>query len=75
MKRKLLAITSVNFEPTGQLIIIYSAFIKYSRKKWEYNEAVHQLFIDSRKPMIQLGGRSYIIFTVETNKANTVVSE
>jgi hypothetical protein len=23
-----------------QLLIIYSAFVKYSRKKWEYNEAV-----------------------------------
>jgi len=28
---------------------IYSAFIKYLRKKWEYTEAVHQLFIDFRK--------------------------
>ena len=27
-------------------IIIYSAFIKYLRKKWEYNEAVHQLFVN-----------------------------
>jgi hypothetical protein len=44
-------------------------------KKWEYNEAVHQLFIGSRKPVIRLGGRSYIIFTVETSKANTVVSQ
>jgi len=32
MKRKLLAITSGDFEPTGQLVIIYSAFIKYLRK-------------------------------------------
>ena len=31
-------------------------------KKWEYTEAVHQLFISLRKLMIQLGGRSYIIF-------------
>jgi hypothetical protein len=34
---------------TGQLLIIYSAFVKYSRKKWEYNEAVHQLFADFKK--------------------------
>ena len=33
-------------------------------KKWEYNEAVHQLFMDSRKFMIQLGGRSFIIFSL-----------
>jgi len=30
-------------------------------KKWEYNEAVHQLFIDFKKLMIKLGGRSSII--------------
>ena len=28
---------------------IYFAFVKYLRKKWEYNEAVHQLFIDFEK--------------------------
>jgi len=33
-------------------------------KKWEYNEEVHQLFIDFRKLMIQLGGRSYIRFSL-----------
>jgi hypothetical protein len=26
-----------------------SAFVKYLRKKWEYNEAMHQLFIDFKK--------------------------
>ena len=30
-------------------MIIYSAFVKYLRKKREYNEAVHQLFIDFKK--------------------------
>jgi hypothetical protein len=30
-------------------------------KKWEYNEAGHQLFIDFKKFMIQFGGRSCII--------------
>jgi len=40
----------VDFDATGQLLIIYSAFIKYlKKKKWEYNKAVHQLFIDIRK--------------------------
>ena len=36
-------------DATGQLLIIYSAFVKYLRKKWEYNEAVHQLFIEFKK--------------------------
>jgi hypothetical protein len=26
-------------------------------KKWEYNDTVHQLFIISRKRMIELGGK------------------
>jgi len=33
-------------------------------KKWEYNEAVHQLFIDFKTAMIQLGRRSCIIFSL-----------
>jgi len=39
----------VDFDATGQLLIIYSAFIKYLKEKQEYNEAVHQLFIDFKK--------------------------
>ena len=37
------------FDVTGRLLIIYSAFAKYLRKKMEYNEEVHQLFIDFKK--------------------------
>jgi hypothetical protein len=48
MQRKLLGIISVDFNTTGQLLIICSAFIKYL-KKWEYNKAVHQLLIDFKK--------------------------
>jgi hypothetical protein len=33
-------------------------------KKWEQNEAVHQLFIDFKKAMIQLGGRPCTIFSL-----------
>jgi len=33
-------------------------------KKWGYNETVHQLFINSKKPMIQLGKMSCIIFSL-----------
>jgi hypothetical protein len=43
---KLLGMISVGFDITDQLVIRFSAFIKYWRKKWEYNETVHQLFID-----------------------------
>jgi hypothetical protein len=39
----------VDLDITGQLLIIYSAFVKILKKKWEYNEAVHQLFIDLKK--------------------------
>jgi len=49
MQRTLFRTVSVDFDATNQLLIIYSAFIKYLRKKWEYNEAVHQLFIDFKK--------------------------
>jgi len=49
MQRKLLGFINVDFDTTGQLLIIYSAFVEYLRKKWEYDEAVHQLFVDSKK--------------------------
>ena len=39
----------MTFNATGQQLIIYSAFAKYLKKKWEYNEEVHQLFIDFKK--------------------------
>jgi hypothetical protein len=44
-----LGIISAGFHVTDQLIIRFSAFVRYWRKKWEYNETVHQLFIDFRK--------------------------
>ena len=63
MQRKLLGITSVDFDATGQIMIIYSAFVKYLKKK---NENKMKHFIShlqtSIKPMIQSGGRSCIIF-------------
>jgi hypothetical protein len=46
MQRKLFGINSVDFEASVQLLFIYSALVKYLKKKWEYNEAVHQLFTD-----------------------------
>jgi len=48
---KLLGIINVDFDTTGQLLIVYSEFIQFLRKKWEYNEAVHQLFIDLKESL------------------------
>jgi hypothetical protein len=54
---KLLGTTSMGFlhsrSSTDQIFCIHQR----PEKKWEYNEAVHQLFIDFKKAMIQLGGR------------------
>jgi hypothetical protein len=39
----------VGFDVTDQLLIRFSAFVRYWRKKWEYIETVHQIFIDFKK--------------------------
>ena len=44
-----MGIFNVGSDATGRLLIIYSAFVIYLKKKWECNEAVHQLFIDFKK--------------------------
>jgi hypothetical protein len=51
MQRNLLGIINVDFDATGQLLIIYTraAFITYLIKNREYNKAVHQLFINFKK--------------------------
>jgi hypothetical protein len=49
MQIKLLGIINVDSDTTGQLLIIYYAFVKYLRKKWKNNDAVYQLFIDFKK--------------------------
>ena len=49
MQRKLLVIINVDFDATGQLLIMYSAFFRYLGKNGENNKAMHQLFIDSKK--------------------------
>jgi hypothetical protein len=46
---KLLIIISLAFHVTDQLLIRFSAFVRYWRKKWEYNETVYQLFIYFKK--------------------------
>jgi len=44
-----LGFINVDFEATDQLLFVHSEFVRYFRKKWEYNKAVHQLFIDFKK--------------------------
>jgi hypothetical protein len=70
----------VDFEATGQLLIIYSAFFKHLRKNGNRVEQTISYLQTSRKLMIQLGGRACIIFSLslvpqETGKANKNVSE
>ena len=48
MPRKLLGIINVDFNTTGQTDQIFG-ICHILEKKWEYNEAVHQLFIDFKK--------------------------
>jgi len=37
-------IVGVDIDVPGQQLIIYSAFVKYVRKKQEYKESAYQLF-------------------------------
>jgi len=82
MQRKLLRIINVDFDAAGQLLILYSAFVKYLRQNGNTMKQCISSLYTSRKLMIQLGGRSYtrIIFSLnmvyhETGKVNKNVSE
>ena len=44
-----MGIITVDFDATDKTRFIHFAFGKYLEKKWEYDEAVHQLFIDLKK--------------------------
>jgi hypothetical protein len=46
---KVLGIISVDFDVSDQLLIRSFAFVRYWRKKKEYNETVHQLFVDLKE--------------------------
>jgi len=54
----------VAFDATGRLLIIYSAFAKYLRKNGNTMKKFISSLYTSRKLMIQLGGRSYIRFSL-----------
>jgi len=49
MHGKLLGIFNVDINATGQLVITYIQHSSNTGEKWEYNEAVHQLFIVFKK--------------------------
>jgi len=49
MQWKLLGIINVDFDATDQLLIIHFCIHQILEKKWEYNEAVHHLFMDFKK--------------------------
>jgi len=62
MQKKLFI--NVDFDTADQLLIVYSAFVKYLRKKWEYNEAVHLLFIDFKKACDAVEREVCIVFSL-----------
>ena len=64
MRRKLSGIINVAFDATGRLLIIYSAFAKYLRKNGNTMKKFISYLQTSSKLMIQLGGRSYIRFSL-----------
>jgi hypothetical protein len=45
---KLLGIINVGFDVTDQLLRRFFAFVRHGGK-WEYNETVHQVFLDFNK--------------------------
>jgi len=49
----------MGFDEMGQLLIVYFQFVRYLRKKKGIQWGNAQ---NSKKPVIQLGGRSCIIF-------------
>jgi hypothetical protein len=54
----------VALDATDQLFIIYSAFAKYLRKNGNTMKKFISTLQTSRKLKIQLGGRSYIRFSL-----------
>jgi hypothetical protein len=49
MQRKLLGSISVDLDVTATADRIFCSLQILEKKKWEYNEAVHELFIDFQK--------------------------
>ena len=65
MQRKLHILgINVDFDATGQLLIIYSAFIKYLGKNGNTMKQCISSLYTSKNLMIQLGRKSCIIFSL-----------
>jgi len=63
---EIIEIINVDSNVIGPLLIIYSAFIKYLRKKQEYNIAVHQLFIDFKQSYDSFRREAFYSILVES---------
>jgi len=35
-------------------LVVYSAYVQYLRKKWQYSRAVHQIFLDFKKVYVSV---------------------
>jgi hypothetical protein len=53
----------VDFDATGQLLIIYCAFVKYLRENGDTMKQLRNNLQTSRKSIIQLRGKSCIILS------------
>jgi hypothetical protein len=61
---KLLEIISMDLNVINQLLISYSAFVRYWRKNRGAMEQYISYLQTSRKPMIQLEGKYYTTFSL-----------
>jgi hypothetical protein len=62
----------VDFDATILLLIIHSAFVNYLRRNGNTMKQGISHLQTSRKLMIQLAGRPFIIFPVKTDKGYIV---
>ena len=56
----------MDFDATGQLLVIYYAFVKYLKKSGNRMKQFISYLQASRKPVIQIGRRSCIIFSLSS---------
>jgi hypothetical protein len=56
----------VDYDATGQLLIIYSAFVEYLRQNGNTMKQCISYLYTAGKLMIQLGDRSSIIFSLSS---------
>ena len=64
MQRKLLGLINVDSDKKRSTTDHIFCIRQILEKKWEYNEVVHQLFIDFKKAYDSVRGRSCIMFSL-----------